>query len=201
MENQIKAAKNGRFGNKINVFLVLLRSEQLFETCGIELCYENNSARERLFSSAVNFKRKSRRTNEPVLSVANQAGRWNFHRALAMLRYNFGEILVVFHYHLHWFLHEIHFNSWRLKRIDFATSRHLITLDNTAFIACRQLSLFIGKACLQFLNIDKRVKSTQRILGHSLIRSLICSRCSLARLFRTACFAPLRTLAHWLPWQ
>ena len=75
MENLIKAAKNGRFGNKINVFLVLLRSEQLFETCGIELCYENNSARERLFSSAVNFKRKSRRTNEPVLTVANQAGR------------------------------------------------------------------------------------------------------------------------------
>ena len=65
----------GRFGNKINVFLVLLRSEQLFETCGIELCYENNSARERLFSSAVNFKRKRGWTKEPVLTVANQAGR------------------------------------------------------------------------------------------------------------------------------
>ena len=52
MESQIKAAKNGRLGNKINVFLVLLRSEQLVETCGIELCFENNFERERLFFPA-----------------------------------------------------------------------------------------------------------------------------------------------------
>ena len=49
MELQVEASKNGRFGNRIDLYLMLLHGEQLVETFGIEPWNENNIKREKLF--------------------------------------------------------------------------------------------------------------------------------------------------------
>ena len=49
MELQDEAAKNGRFGNWIDLYSELLHGEQLVETFGIDPCNENNFQRERDF--------------------------------------------------------------------------------------------------------------------------------------------------------